>query len=352
MSPLSDTADPEQEELLALQVALWPSLANQPMRALIAQKHVRDDDLDFRHSDPMAVVLSFIRLEDAIFAASKQKPWQVPATFKSELNEVTEHLVEAKKKFESLSTRQKNTSQASMPDSPSPPDAHVEDSSSPLCATNAYPDRSMHPVTPSVPTPASRVVQTTVIERLLQKGREYNDNLRRLQEEEEAKVKEESPFQPKILEKSRSLASGKKCASIFEQLHEQACLRDQRLRAKEDQQVHADLSMSGEASAQKSPTSAGLRGLAHGPECEKKLERTQCSLQQSDCTSDALSCGIGAGNQNGYSNGDMHEQAVCQQPGSRRVSAAQSGSQSSRRSSEHLLLLLLWPLPDDAMLQL
>ena len=60
-----------QEELLALQAALWPNLAGgHPMRTLIEHQHVREEDLDFRGSDPKAVVLSFIRLEDAIFVNS------------------------------------------------------------------------------------------------------------------------------------------------------------------------------------------------------------------------------------------------------------------------------------------
>ena len=287
-----------QEELLALQAALWPSLGgDQPLRALIEQERVREEDLDFRRSDPKAVVLSFIRLGDAVFAAT---------TLEGELSELSEHLVEAKKKFES--SHQRQMVQETSPPSPSQPGGALTAGFSPS-------GESMHPVTPSVPTPASRVVQTRVIERLLQKGREYNDKLRRLQEEEEAKVREESPFQPKILDKSRSLASGKKGASVFKELFEHASARDQRLRDKQDGKVHSDLSMAGDTV---SHTATAL--LALSPEGERKAEQR-----------------AGAGNDHQGSNGGSEvredKDKSCPQAALRRSSTGQGACLASSRRS-------------------
>ena len=63
---LRTTHSPLELELQALQMALWPHLGEVPLKSLVEQSRITNNDLDLRSADAVNVATKLMRLHVAI----------------------------------------------------------------------------------------------------------------------------------------------------------------------------------------------------------------------------------------------------------------------------------------------
>ena len=148
--------NPLELELQALQMALWPHLGEVPLKTLVEQSRITNNDLDLRSADAVNVATKLMRLHVAIMV-------------------------------EGGSLRSAYTGDALQSE------AETDEKDD---QTDDQKSSRPEPVPPTASTSLSPRVQT-------QQGQQCESKLRCPQEHVETRARDQTPFKPKILAKSR-----------------------------------------------------------------------------------------------------------------------------------------------------
>ena len=149
------THSPLEPELQALQVALWPHLGEVPLKTLVEQSRITNNDLDLRSADAVNVATKLVRLHVAIMVEGG-----------SLRSAYTGDTLQSEAETDEKKDNQTDDDQKSCRPEPVPPTA-------------------------------------STIERLLQQGQQCESKLGCPQEHVETRARDQTPVKPKILAKSR-----------------------------------------------------------------------------------------------------------------------------------------------------